>query len=595
MSENVRDLARELPDSPGCYLMKNENGAVIYVGKAKNLKRRVSQYFLPNRNAKTAALVEKIKDIDYVITGNEYEALVLENNLIKKYNPHYNILLKDGKSYPVIRITKEKYPRIFKTRRIIQDGSSYYGPYPDGKRLEIYLDTIRELYPLRLCSGALKKRETPCLYYHMHKCSGPCIGAVDPEKYNAYIKEIKTFLDGDDSSLIASVKKDMLLASKNLDFERAAKKRDILQALVVMQENQAMEDLNNSESEDKRDYVAIEMRAYLCTISIMQFRSGRLIGKALYRSECLGDETETLLSFLVQYYSDGDNLPHEIFVSHDIDVELLSKFFSDEFSKKITLTIPRDGKHYRILRLAEENATRDVEKRLKSVDNSEALERLREIVGIERVPRHIEGYDIAQLSGKYTVSSLIVFRDGNPSNKEYRHFSIKSLKEGEIDDFKSIREAVYRRYKRQKEENNELPDLIMIDGGIGQVHAALSALDELDLHIPIVGLAKKEEEIVFPSGESILLDHSDIGLRVLIAVRDECHRFATSFNQRMRSSDASFKLLESIEGIGKERSKRIMKKYGSVEDILSLTKEELSKGAKIPLSVAERVLRKLNF
>lgn len=595
MSENVRDLARELPDSPGCYLMKNENGAVIYVGKAKNLKRRVSQYFLPNRNAKTAALVEKIKDIDYVITGNEYEALVLENNLIKKYNPHYNILLKDGKSYPVIRITKEKYPRIFKTRRIIQDGSSYYGPYPDGKRLEIYLDTIRELYPLRLCSGALKKRETPCLYYHMHKCSGPCIGAVTPEEYNAYIKEIKSFLDGDDSSLIASVKKDMLLASKNLDFERAAKKRDILQALVVMQENQAMEDLNNSESEDKRDYVAIEMRAYLCTISIMQFRSGRLIGKALYRSECLGDETETLLSFLVQYYSDGDNLPHEIFVSHDIDVELLSKFFSDEFSKKITLTIPRDGKHYRILRLAEENATRDVEKRLKSVDNSEALERLREIVGIERVPRHIEGYDIAQLSGKYTVSSLIVFRDGNPSNKEYRHFSIKSLKEGEIDDFKSIREAVYRRYKRQKEENNELPDLIMIDGGIGQVHAALSALDELDLHIPIVGLAKKEEEIVFPSGESILLDHSDIGLRVLIAVRDECHRFATSFNQRMRSSDASFKLLESIEGIGKERSKRIMKKYGSVEDILSLTKEELSKGAKIPLSVAERVLRKLNF
>lgn len=595
MSENVRDLARELPDSPGCYLMKNENGAVIYVGKAKNLKRRVSQYFLPNRNAKTAALVEKIKDIDYVITGNEYEALVLENNLIKKYNPHYNILLKDGKSYPVIRITKEEYPRIFKTRRIIQDGSSYYGPYPDGKRLEIYLDTIRELYPLRLCSGILKKRETPCLYYHMHKCSGPCIGAVTPEEYNAYIKEIKSFLDGDDSSLIASVKKDMLLASKNLDFEGAAKKRDILQALIVMQENQAMEDLNNSESEDKRDYVAIEMRAYLCTISIMQFRSGRLIGKALYRSECLGDETETLLSFLVQYYSDGDNLPHEIFVSHDIDVELLSKFFSDEFSKKITLTIPRDGKHYRILRLAEENATRDVEKRLKSVDNSEALERLREIVGIERVPRHIEGYDIAQLSGKYTVSSLIVFRDGNPSNKEYRHFSIKSLKEGEIDDFKSIREAVYRRYKRQKEENNELPDLIMIDGGIGQVHAALSALDELDLHIPIVGLAKKEEEIVFPSGESILLDHSDIGLRVLIAVRDECHRFATSFNQRMRSSDASFKLLESIEGIGKERSKRIMKKYGSVEDILSLTKEELSKGAKIPLSVAERVLRKLNF
>ena len=594
MAESARDQARALPENPGCYLMKNDKGTVIYVGKAKSLKRRVNQYFLPNRNAKTAALVEKIHQIDYVITGNEYEALVLENNLIKKYNPHYNILLKDGKSYPVIRITKEQYPRVFKTRRIIQDGSLYYGPYPDGKRLDLYLDTIKELYPLRLCSGPLKKRDTPCLYYHMHKCSGPCIGAITPNNYGQYIKEIKTFLDGDDSSLSAKIKKEMQDAAKNLDFETAAKKRDILQALTVMQENQAMEDLNN-EADDKRDYAAIEMRAYLCTISIMQFRNGRLIGKALYRSECLGDETETLLSFLIQYYSDGDSLPHELYVSHDIDIDLLSKFFLDELKKKIKVMIPKDGKHYRILRLADENAVRDVEKRLKSVDNTDALERLKEITHLNVLPRHIEGYDIAQLSGKYTVSSLIVFIDGNPSNKDYRHFSMKSLGEGEIDDFKSIHEAVYRRYKRQKEENAHLPDLIMIDGGLGQVHAALEALDDLDLIIPVVGLAKKEETIVFPNGESILLDHSDEGLRILIAIRDECHRFATSFNQRMRSTDASFKLLESIDGVGKERSKRIMQTYGSVEAILALSKEELAKGANIPLPVAERVLRKLNF
>ena len=401
MAESARDQARALPENPGCYLMKNDKGTVIYVGKAKSLKRRVNQYFLPNRNAKTAALVEKIHQIDYVITGNEYEALVLENNLIKKYNPHYNILLKDGKSYPVIRITKEQYPRVFKTRRIIQDGSLYYGPYPDGKRLDLYLDTIKELYPLRLCSGPLKKRDTPCLYYHMHKCSGPCIGAITPNDYSQYIKEIKTFLDGDDSSLSAKIKKEMQDAAKNLDFETAAKKRDILQALTVMQENQTMEDLNN-EADDKRDYAAIEMRAYLCTISIMQFRNGRLIGKALYRSECLGDETETLLSFLIQYYSDGDSLPHELYVSHDIDIDLLSKFFLDELKKKIKVMIPKDGKHYRILRLADENAVRDVEKRLKSVDNTDALERLKEITHLNVLPRHIEGYDIAQLSGKYT-------------------------------------------------------------------------------------------------------------------------------------------------------------------------------------------------
>ena len=593
MSESARDQARSLPENPGCYLMKNAEGAVIYVGKAKNLKRRVNSYFLPNRNAKTAALVEKIVNIEYVITGNEYEALVLENNLIKKYNPHYNILLKDGKSYPLIRITNEDYPRVFKTRRVIKDGSLYYGPYPDGKRLDMYLETVEDTYPLRLCQGVLKKKSTPCLYYHMKKCSGPCIGAISKEEYGEYIKEVKDFLSGDDSSLSRKVKKEMLEASKKLDFETAAKKRDLLEALSVMQSNQGVDDMDTSE--DSRDYAAIEMRAYLCTVSIMQFRDGRLIGKAMYRAECLGDETETLLSFLIQYYSDGDTLPHELYVSHDIDAELLSKFFKEELGKPISVEIPKDGKHYRILRLAGENASRDVEKRLKSVDNTPALERLKEITNIDTLPSLIEGFDIAQLSGKYTVASLIVFRDGNPSNKEYRHFSMKSLEENEINDFQSIHEAVFRRYKRQRDEKAQLPDLLMVDGGIGQVNAAIAALDELGLSFPVVGLAEKHEEIVFPDNTSLLLDHSDPGLRVLIALRDECHRFATSFNQRMRSKDASFKLLESIDGVGPERSKRIMQTYQSVDAILSLTPEELAKGAKIPLPVAERVLRKLNF
>ena len=593
MSESARDQARALPENPGCYLMKNAEGTVIYVGKAKNLKRRVNSYFLPNRNAKTAALVEKIVNIEYVITGNEYEALVLENNLIKKYNPHYNILLKDGKSYPLIRITNEDYPRVFKTRRVIKDGSLYYGPYPDGKRLDMYLETVEDTYPLRLCQGVLKKKSTPCLYYHMKKCSGPCIGAISKDEYGEYIKEVKDFLSGDDSSLSRKVKKEMLEASKKLDFETAAKKRDLLEALSVMQSNQGIDDMDTSE--DSRDYAAIEMRAYLCTVSIMQFRDGRLIGKAMYRAECLGDETETLLSFLIQYYSDGDTLPHELYVSHDIDAELLSKFFKEELGKPLSVEIPKDGKHYRILRLAGENASRDVEKRLKSVDNTPALERLKEITNIDTLPSLIEGFDIAQLSGKYTVASLIVFRDGNPSNKEYRHFSMKSLEENEINDFQSIHEAVFRRYKRQRDEKAQLPDLLMVDGGIGQVNAAIAALDELGLSFPVVGLAEKHEEIVFPDNTSLLLDHSDPGLRVLIALRDECHRFATSFNQRMRSKDASFKLLESIDGVGPERSKRIMQTYQSVEAILSLTPEELAKGAKIPLPVAERVLRKLNF
>ena len=593
MAESARDQARALPENPGCYLMKNAEGTVIYVGKAKNLKKRVNSYFLPNRNAKTAALVEKIVTIDYMITGNEYEALVLENNLIKKYNPHYNIMLKDGKSYPLIRITKEDYPIVFKTRRIIKDGSDYYGPYPDGKRLEMYLEAVEETYPLRRCHGQLNKKGSPCLYYHMKKCSGPCIGAVKKEEYGEYIRQVKDFLSGDDSSLVRRVQKEMMDASKALDFEKAAEKRDLMEALKVMQRNQLVDDMDRSE--DSRDYAAIEMRAYLCTVSIMQFRDGRLIGKAMYRAECLGDETETLLSFLIQYYSDGDTLPKELYVSHDIDSELLSSYFNKELGCPLKIEIPKDGKHYRILRMAGENATRDVEKRLKALDNTPALERLKEITNLSKIPFLLEGFDIAQLSGKYTVASLIVFRDGNPSNKEYRHFSMKSLGENEINDFQSIHEAVYRRYRRQKEENNQLPDLLMVDGGIGQVNAAIAALDKLGLSFPVVGLAEKHEEIVFPDNTSLLLDHSDPGLRVLIALRDECHRFATSFNQRMRRKEASFSLLESIDGVGKERSRRIMETYGSVEAILSLSPQELAKGAKIPLPVAERVLRKLNF
>ena len=589
--ESAREQAYSLPDNPGCYLMKNKEGTVIYVGKAKNLKKRVTSYFLPNRNAKTAALVEKIAKIDYIITGNEYEALVLENNLIKKYNPHYNILLKDGKSYPVIRITNEEYPRVFKTRRIIKDGSKYYGPYPGEKRLNAYLDMLSETFPLRLCQGALKKRETPCLYYHIHRCSGPCIGAISAKDYGEYIKGVEKFLSGDDSSIVKNVEKEMLEASKKLDFETAAHKRDLLKDLESMQENQLVEDFAD---QDSRDYAAIEMRAYLCTIALMQFRNGRLIGKALYRSECLGDETETLLSFLIQYYSDGEALPDELFVSHEIDANLLSKFFSDELKSPIYVTVPKDGKHYRILRMAEENASRAVEKRLKDIDNTPALEALKDECQLDVLPRHIEGFDIAQLSGKYTVASLIVFRDGNPSNKEYRHFSIKSL-EGKIDDFQSMREAVYRRYSRLKREGSEMPDLLMVDGGKGQVSAAIDALSELDLHFPVVGLAKEHEEIVFPDRPSLFLDHSDPGLRVLIALRDECHRFATTFNQNMRSKEVSFSLLESIDGVGKERSKRIMQSFGSIENILSLTPEQLAKGAKVPLSVAERILRKLNF
>lgn len=587
-----KEQARELPHLPGVYLMKDASGTIIYVGKAKDLRKRVTSYFLSGRNAKTAALVKKIASIDHIITGNDYEALVLENNLIKSYNPHYNISLKDGKSYPVIRITHEPFPKVFKTRRIIKDGSEYFGPYPDAGKLEQYMDLIVKLFPLRRCGIPLRKRPRPCLYHHIGRCCGPCAGLVSEAEYHTYIEKIRSFLKGGNEVLIKQIQDEMMVASKEMRYEVAAEKRDMLLAVESVTKAQQVEDFVL----ESRDYAAIEMRPPLCTVSIMQMRDGKLMGRALYRAETLGDETETLLNFLIQYYSDGEKLPQHLYVSHEIDVDLIQRYFADQLSSTVEVTVPREGKHFRILRMAAENASRDVEKRLKSRDNTAALEELRDALDLPAVPHLIEGFDIAQLSGKYTVASLISFRDGNPDPRNYRRFNIKSL-EGKIDDFESMREAVARRYTRVLNENLEHPGLVMIDGGKGQVNAAKEILDALGLvDIPVVGLAESFEEIVFSDDRpSLLLPEHSEALRVLIAVRDECHRFATSANQMMRSRDATFALLESVKGIGSERSKRIMQNFGTLDELLKHTPEEISQQAQVPVSVAEHLLKKLSL
>ena len=587
-----KQQAHALPHNSGVYLMRDGKGTVIYVGKAKDLHRRVTSYFLANRPPKTAALVAKIRHIDHIITGNEYEALVLENNLIKKYNPHYNIDLKDGKSYPVIRITHEDFPKVFKTRRLVNDGSKYFGPYPDAGKLDTFLDLIQKIFPLRRCGTPLKKQLRPCLYYHLGLCGGPCAGLVSKERYRSSIDEVERFLSGDDQSLKQKLKSEMEADAKAFKFEEAAKKRDMLVALEAVGKEQEVQDFTS----EARDYAAIEMRSPLCTVSIMQMRGGRLIGRALYRAETFDDETETLMDFLVRYYSDGKKLPRYLYVSHEIDVPLISEFFKKQFGGDLEVTVPTDGRHYRILRMAVENARSDVERRLKSRDNTKALELLQKELDLPTVPTLIEGYDIAQLSGKYTVASMISFRDGNPNREGYRRFNIKGL-DGKIDDFESMREATARRYTRVVNENLEHPGLILIDGGKGQVMAVREILDSLGLtDVPIVGLAKDMEEIVFDHDRPpLLLDPSDEGLRVLIAVRDECHRFATTANQNQRSVDATFKVLESIDGVGPARSQRLMKTFGSLDELMRQSPEDLASKGKVPKAVAERILRTLKL
>ena len=589
--EAAKAKAHALPLNPGCYLMKDESGTVIYVGKAKSLRRRVSQYFLPNRDRKTQALVEKIRDIDHVITGNDYEALILENNLIKKYNPHYNILLKDGKSYPMIRITKETFPKVFTTRRIIKDGSEYFGPYPEAGKINQYMELIDRLFSLRKCSTPLKKRNQPCLYYHIGRCSAPCCGKISAEEYSKSIDRIRGFLSGKNDDLEKQLREEMTVASKAMEYEVAAKKRDMLLAVQSVSKAQMVEDYANTES---RDYAAIEMRSPLCTVALMQFRDGKLIGRALYRAQTFGDESETLLNFLTQYYEDGRQIPSEIYVSHEIDVELISRYFNEFLHKDVKVFVPKEGRDYRILRMAAENASRDVEKRLKSKDNSKALEMLRDILNLEEPPELIEGFDIAQLNGKYTVASLISFVNGNPNPAGYRRFNIKSLN-GAIDDFGAMREAVYRRYSRVINENLQRPGLLLIDGGKGQVNVAREVLDDLGLaDVPVVGLAKRYETIVFDDDRADLrLDHSNEALRVLIAVRDECHRFATGANQAMRSKEASFHLLQSVPGIGKASSEKIMNAFTTLDDVMVCSAEEIAKRSGISVKVAENLLRRL--
>ncbi len=588
--EEAKAKAHSLPLNPGVYMHKDENGTVIYVGKAKSLRKRVSQYFLPNRDRKTAALVEKIRDIDYIITGNDYEALILENNLIKKYSPHYNILLKDGKSYPMIRISNEDFPKVFRTRRVIKDGSEYFGPFPDAGKLYSYLDLIDKLFKLRKCSVPMRKKDQPCIYYHIGRCSAPCCGKISKEEYSKSIEKIRKLLNGGNEELEKQLEDEMMLAAKEMQYEIAAKKRDMLSVLQGMTKAQMVEDYSNTES---RDYAAIEMRSPLCTVSIMQFRDGKLIGKALFRAQTFGDESETLLNFLIQYYEEAKDVPNQLFVSHEEDNELISKYFADVMNRHVDVCVPKDGKDFRILRMAAENACRDVEKRLKTRDNTAALEVLRDILDLDDTPHLIEGFDIAQLNGKYTVASLISFVDGNPNPSGYRRFNIRSLN-GAIDDYGAIREAVRRRYTRVMNEDLPKPNLILIDGGKGQVNSARDVLDEIGFaDIPVVGLAERLETIVFDDDRKDLnLDHSNEGLRILIAIRDECHRFATGANQAMRSKEASFHLLQSVKGIGKVSSTKIMNAFTTLDDALVCSADEIAQRAGVSKAAAQNLLDK---
>lgn len=584
-------LVRFFPRSPGVYLMKDEDGVIIYIGKAKNLYSRVSSYFRGTKDRKTGVLVQRINTVDYIVTNNEYEALLLENNLIKEHQPRYNINLKDGKSYPMIRITAEEFPRVFRTRRIVQDGSQYYGPYTDIHRVDRYLELIERLFPLRKCRGAVKKRPHPCLYYHIGRCSAPCAGKTTREEYQAKIDGIHKLLAGNTEELLQDLESQMFTASAELKFEEAARLRDALQTVRGLEEEQQVMDSDP----DARDYVAFVRKDYSSSFAVFQMRGGKLLSGDVFHSVVFGSESEDLQQFLVQYYDGTRPLPKRLILAHPVDTESFSRYLQGMQNAQgaglgsgqgagadVSIEIPDSptGRDGAVLRLALENARSDLEKRIREAGNVPGLEELRDLLGLPRTPLVIEGFDISHLEGKHTVASMVVLQNGIPNPAAYRHFRIKSL-DGRIDDFGAMREAVARRYTRIINEKLPRPDLILIDGGIGQVNAAAEILDALGLgEMRVVGLAKRNEEIFLPGNSTpLILPEGSPPLRILQQARDEAHRFATGFNQRARSKDIGLSTLEALPGVGPARARRLLQSFGSVAAVAAAPADAVAHSA----------------
>jgi excinuclease ABC subunit C len=593
MVHGLKDKISTFPDNPGVYLMKNKQKKIIYVGKAKSIRKRVRSYFSGEKDIKTRILVENIHDIEIIVTSTEQEAFLLENNLIKQWRPKFNINLKDGKSYPVIRLTKESFPRVFRTRRIIFDGSEYYGPYPSTNQVDLYLKVIEKHYPLRKCRDRdkPKKRETPCLYYHIHRCKAPCCGYITREEYGEDVARIKKLLSGKTKELTGELEKEMLEASKELNFERAAIFRDQISAITGISENQKVVDFK----QEDRDYIGFFAEENFASFIIFQMRAGNLTGRERFRTEIYSPPDEAVAQFFIQYYGQIHFVPRYIYLPMEADRSSLEYFIERELKKKVNLVVPKKGNHAKLVKLATDNAREDMRERIVREKDRQVVEALKKALDLPRLPKRIEGFDISHLAGKNMIGAMVSFQYGRPDKSNYRYFKIKSLDPGQIDDFEAMREVIARRYTRVLNENLEPPDLILIDGGKGQLGAAHEILQSLGMEDqPVIGLAKKNEE-VFKVGEKapVIIERHNPALRLLQAVRDESHRFGITLNRKLSRKDLSRSIFENVKGIGEKKSRELIKTFGSADKLLQISAEEIALAIKVKREVAEELLRYL--
>ncbi len=577
---NLKDKIITLPEGPGVYRFLNSEGVIIYIGKAKNLKKRVSQYFVsPDRlSTKTRVLVSKIADIEHTVVETEQDALLLENNLIKRYQPKYNILLKDGKSYPWICIKNEPYPRVFLTRKFVKDGSLYFGPYSSVMHARQLIDLIHSLYPLRTCTldlneeGIKSGKFKACLNLHIHKCQGPCIRNIGEEEYNAQIAAIKNLLKGDTGELIRDFKAKMQEAARELDFEQAQRYKERLELL----QNHYSKSLIVHPSISDIDVFSMVFDNYRVFANFMRLHNGCIIQTAnLEFKTNIEEEKEAVLShFIMEIFS----------LTGSLSSEILVPFLPDQEFEGKNIHIPLRGDKSNLLELSVKNANAFKFHKLKQeeIKNPEesknrAIISLKQDLHLEHFPVHIECFDNSNIQGTYPVASCVVFKNGRPSKKDYRHFNIKTVVGA--NDFASMREVVYRRYSRLLAEEGELPQLILIDGGRGQLNFAYDALTELGLQhtIAIIGIAKRLEEIIIPGDPTpLFLDKNSLSLKLLMNLRDEAHRFGITHHRSKRSKAQINSVLREIKGIGQVTEQKLLQRYKSVKRIREAPFEEIA-------------------
>lgn len=593
---------KKLPDCPGVYLMHDEDDTIIYVGKAVVLKNRVRSYFREStkKTLKIQQMVKKINWFEYVVTDSELEALVLENNLIKEHQPKYNTMLKDDKTYPYIKVTlQEEFPRIYSTRQIKKDGAKYFGPYTAAAAVKETIELMRKLYKLRACRS---NREGPCLYYHIGQCSAPCIGKISREVYQENVDKVVTFLNGNYKPLFSYLENEMKGYSERMEFEKAAEYRDLLNSVRAVAQKQKITDFTG----DNRDILAIASDEKSVIIQVFFVRDGKILGREHFYMKHAEDEefSEIMKSFIWQYYGNSPVIPKELLLSCDIDEkELTEEWLSSVRGSHVSIIVPKIGRKEKLVELATKNAEMVLSKDIEKIKREEAreigavreIENLLNLAGIIRM----EAYDISNISGFDSVGSMVVYENGRPKRNDYRKFRIKSV-EGP-NDYASMEEVLTRRFEhglselREDKDNKRFgtfPDLILMDGGKGQVNIALSVLEKLNLSIPVCGMVKDDNHRtrgLYYNNREIKIDTSSEGFKLITRIQDEAHRFAIEFHRSLRSKGQVHSILDDIPGIGAKRRRELMRHFEGLEELKAASVEDIAAVEGMNLPAAKEV------